>query len=70
MKLNREELEHVKKDELKSIIYFLYELESIHLESLAGREDLFKLTEEETVKEILSLASYITLAKEVYGELI
>jgi len=66
--MKRKELELISKEELQSIIYFLYEMEIMHIEALAGGSNLLGLSEEELMQGVFNIASDIVMAKEVYGD--
>ena len=66
--MKREELELISKEELQSIIYFLYEMETMHLEALTGGENLLGLNEEQLMQGIFNIATDIITAKEIYGD--
>ena len=68
--MKREELELISKEELQSIIYFLYEMETMHIEALVGGNNLLGLSEEELMQGVFNIASDIVMAKEVYGDTI
>lgn len=70
MKSSKAELELCSKEDLGSIIIFLYQLESMHIEALAGGQTILGLSEESLVKKIFDIAHDIVIAKDLYRECI
>ena len=70
MKTNKEELGLCSKEDLESTIIFLHQLESMHIEALAGDQTILGLSEEDLVKKIFDIANDIILVKDLYGEYI
>ena len=52
------------KEEIESILYFLYELESLHLDSLIGNDNPLNLSDHKAVGELIKISKDILLAKE------
>jgi hypothetical protein len=63
-KNNKEPYELETKEEIESVLYFLYELESLHIDSLIGLDNPLNLSDHKAVGELIKISKDILLAKE------
>ena len=61
---NKESYELETKEEIESVLYFLYELESLHIDSLIGVDNPLNLSNHKAVGELIKISKDILLAKE------
>lgn len=62
---NNEEVYKLEtKEEVESVLYFLYELESLHIDSLIGVDNPLNLSDHKAVGELIKISKDILLAKE------
>jgi hypothetical protein len=60
---NKEPYKLETKEEVESILYFLYELESLHLDSLTGNDNPLNLSDHKAVGELIKISKDIVLVE-------
>ena len=53
---NKESYELETKEEIESVLYFLYELESLHIDSLIGVDNPLNLSNHKAVGELIKIS--------------